>query len=57
MSEPPIIRLIMRIVGVAREIAEIILGYVPVRRRLTIIPPYFNVDDVVRVTWPRGQGG
>ena len=35
---PALVRLIMQITRLPREIAEIILGYIPVRRRLTIQP-------------------
>ena len=46
-----IVRLIMQIVRVPREIAEIILGYIPVRRRLTVTP---DVEFPARwpITWP-----
>ena len=33
---PPIVRLIMQIARIPEEVAKIILGFVPVRRRLTV---------------------
>ena len=35
----PLIKLIMQIVGVSEDIARVILGFIPVRRRLTLQPP------------------
>jgi len=39
MTDPPIIRLIEQITGFPRELVLKILGYIPVRRRLTIETP------------------
>ena len=49
---PPIVRLIMKIteyvVNIREqlpvEIARIILGFIPVRRRLTVRRPYFEME-------------
>ena len=38
MTDPPIIRLIEQITGFPRELVLKILGYIPVRRRLTVDP-------------------
>jgi hypothetical protein len=57
----PLVRLIMRMLNVSEDVALIVLGYIPVRRRLNVTLPvpdygfsYFTRPGADNKTW-RGK--